>query len=660
MFAGAHREAKRIIPLLLAVCVVAVGAYFVGMNTVSQILRADAESVATRWSEYVVRISPTIQSVTEGTGSIDAATAAFLERQRPDAIEQYRVYDVEGDPRWKSGDETLVSDLARRPFMRSEAAADVIASGEPRAAIAAEQHGGETRRVSQIFLPLERQGRTIGVFEVIGDMTVQWRSLQHELENLFIQCLGLIVVAFMLPGFLYLRRSGQLESAAERLQRTAAYDELTGALNRSTFTKLVEHELGTAFSRDQAVAMHFIDLDRFKDVNDTRGHVVGDEVLSLAAARLRKLLGTRERLARLGGDEFAICQPYYRNNPHAATELAETIVRELGRPFELAEAKIQIGASVGYARYPRDGGTVSALVRAADIALYKAKESNRGIAIAFDPSMEMERQARQGIEFRLRDALAENGFELNFQPLYDAEDGGLRGFEALLRLNDEDGRPISPTKFIPVAEEIGLIGDIGAWVLRESCRTARDWPEPISVSVNLSPAQFQSHDMPDLIRTTLRETGLPAERLEIEVTESLLITETGKVFAELMAIKSMGVSIALDDFGTGYSSLSYLWQFPFDKLKVDKSFMTDLAVSGSKSREILSTIVALGRVLDLKITAEGVETEEQAEVLRNLECDLVQGFLYGRPMKAVDVAATLIQSAPLLEAVGDGRKAATA
>jgi EAL domain-containing protein (putative c-di-GMP-specific phosphodiesterase class I) len=247
----------------------------------------------------------------------------------------------------------------------------------------------------------------------------------------------------------------------------------------------------------------------------------------------------------------------------------------------------------------------------------------------------------------LRQALVNSEFEINFQPLYETSSDKLRGFEALLRLQDDDGKPIPPSEFIPIAEEIGLISDIGNWVLRESCRMAKQWPDDLVVAVNLSPAQFGSNSMADNVTDVLEWSGLPARRLELEVTESLLITDTEKVLAELMAIKALGVSIALDDFGTGYSSLSYLWRFPFDKLKVDKSFMSDVAVEGSKSREILATIIALGRVLDLKVTAEGVETEEQAEVLRELDCDLVQGYLFGRPMRAIDVAATVIRSADL-------------
>jgi EAL domain-containing protein (putative c-di-GMP-specific phosphodiesterase class I) len=226
----------------------------------------------------------------------------------------------------------------------------------------------------------------------------------------------------------------------------------------------------------------------------------------------------------------------------------------------------------------------------------------------------------------------------------EAAGGRLKGFEALLRLNDEDGRPIPPSEFIPVAEEVGLIAEIGIWVLREACRVAREWPDELFVAVNLSPAQFAQPGMANRVRDALDWSGLKPRRLELEVTESLLITESDKVLRELKALKALGASLALDDFGTGYSSLSYVWRFPFDKLKVDRSFMADLTSPGAKSREILSTIIALGRVLNLRITAEGVETEAQAAVLRELNCDLMQGYLVGRPQPTTDVAATIIRA----------------
>jgi EAL domain-containing protein (putative c-di-GMP-specific phosphodiesterase class I) len=259
--------------------------------------------------------------------------------------------------------------------------------------------------------------------------------------------------------------------------------------------------------------------------------------------------------------------------------------------------------------------------------------------------MESERQSRLDLEARLRAALAEREFTLNFQPFFEHATGRLEGFEALLRLSDNDGKPIAPEVFIPIAEEIGLIGEIGEWVIREACGVAADWPDDLIVAVNMSPMQFQDEDIVDTVAGALRESGLPARRLELEVTETILIANTERVLKVLRRLKEVGVSIALDDFGTGYSSLSYLWRFPFDKLKVDKSFMAELGQPDSRTMEVLNTIIALGKVLNMRVAAEGVETEEQSALLKRLACDLVQGFLFGRPMPVADIAATILNNA---------------
>jgi predicted signal transduction protein with EAL and GGDEF domain len=319
-------------------------------------------------------------------------------------------------------------------------------------------------------------------------------------------------------------------------------------------------------------------------------------------------------------------------------------VAALTPPFRVGGQYVQLGASIGTASYPFAARESAELMRAADIALHYAKLHAKGRAVAFNPSMDAERQNRYRIDMRLRAALVNDDFELYFQPISETATGRLRGFEALLRLADEDGVPIPPAEFIPVAEETGLIGEIGAWVLREACRVAQQWPDELFVAVNLSPAQFARGDIVKLIGDTVARSGLDPRRLELEVTEGLLISDSETVLSELERIKAIGIKLALDDFGTGYSSLSYLWRFPFDKLKVDRSFMLDLATPGSKSRDIVATIIALGRVLNLTVIAEGVETAAQAATLRSLNCDLVQGYLFGRPQPATEVAATILRA----------------
>ena len=630
-----------VLPLAIVIIVLTTGALFVGNNALWGMLQADTEAKAKSWGEYVVNRVPRLDRILDGSEPMEIAAAYLWGRSDTGTMQRFRIFDKNGYERIDSSQSDFRPLGDTSPATRNKIAARVLETDKTVFEFAELEVDGATTYTARTLLPLIKAGEKIGVLEVISDETTSWMSLQTQFRKVALEIAGLVLLAFLLPGILYLRRTGQLEFAANRLQHTADYDALTGTFNRAAFTGLLREQINATSAGGTMVAVHFIDLDRFKNVNDGLGHNVGDQVLSSTAQRLRRLLGTREQLARLGADEFAIMQPYHAQVPEAVDHLARDIAREMARPFYIDGAEIQMGASVGYACSPTHGTSVDDLMRAADIALAHAKETAGGGAVPFNPSMEAQRQHRQYIEARLRHALSHHQFEVHYQPLYGVDGEALRGFEALLRLKDDDGKPISPEIFIPIAEEIGLIGAIGQWVLTQSARTAREWPDDLVVSVNLSPIQFQSHDMPSVVKQVLKQTGLPARRLELEVTESVLITDTDKVLTALREIKALGVSVALDDFGTGYSSLGYLWSFPFDKLKVDKSFMTDLTVDGSKSREILATIVALGKVLDLKVTAEGVETKEQAEVLRSLDCDLVQGFLYGRPLDADALAALL-------------------
>lgn len=643
MVVVAPKNLWRFVPLAAATIVVGVGAYIVGNNAVHDMQRSHAEYVAKTFAHHLLEEIPDLGDLIEGRRPPEMVAATIGAVKPIGTIVYFQVFDQNGvlraDPHLAQQGFVISPDLDTR----NPKAAEVLATNHIQFSLKEGDGASRPRYYSDILIPLVDGPRTIGVLSVLSDETESWPDLFEQFRTVLLQVAALILVAFGIPLVMYLQKNGQLVKAAHRLRQTTQYDELTGCLNRPTFTRIMQDLIDNAGAKGLSVALHIIDLDRFNDVNESLGHDTGDEVLKAAAQRLRKLMGTRERIARLGADEFAICQPYYVNSPQVVTDLANDIVRAMGKPFEIGDRKVQIGASAGYAHHPRDGKTVAELIRAADIAVHKAKDSARGKAVAFDSSMETERHRRQSIEARMREALVENGFDIHFQPLYETATERLRGFEALLRLQAHDGTPISPAEFIPIAEEVGLIGDIGTWVLRESCRMAKQWPDDLVVSVNLSPAQFAGTNIADHVRDVLNWSGLPPYRLELEVTESVLITDTDNVLRALHAIKGLGVSVALDDFGTGYSSLSYLWRFPFDKLKVDKSFMTDLATVGSKSREILSTIIALGRVLDLKVTAEGVETEQQAAVLRELNCDLVQGYLYGRPMRAVDVAAVLLR-----------------
>jgi diguanylate cyclase (GGDEF)-like protein len=413
-----------------------------------------------------------------------------------------------------------------------------------------------------------------------------------------------------------------------RIQYLARHDALTDLPNRVQF--LDEMALTeAAIERGEKAAVLYIDLDHFKQVNDTLGHSIGDELIKQAGVRLWGTTRECDVLARLGGDEFALILRQVESEADAA-RVADRIIKVIASPFRIGEHQIDIGASVGIAMAPGDGDRSETLLKNADMALYKAKADGRSTYHFFESGMDAELQQRRAIEAGLRSALARKELRLVFQPLLGLATNSVTCVEALLRW-DHDGRTISPTEFIPIAEETGLIVPIGEWVLREACQFAATWPGTARIAVNLSAMQFRNRDLVQSVRSALAEADLPPTRLELEITESLLLAENEQVLATLHQLRALGVRISMDDFGTGYSSLSYLRSFPFDKIKIDRSFMRDLS-RRSDSLAIIKAVIGLGQSLGMAVTAEGVETQEQLDLVRNNGCDEVQGFLFSPPL----------------------------
>jgi len=429
--------------------------------------------------------------------------------------------------------------------------------------------------------------------------------------------------------------------AQAQISYMAHHDALTGLVNRAQLVEKLEKVLAVLPLKGGSLAVHFIDLDRFKKVNDTLGHDGGDFLLRTVAERLRSVTRVDDIVARLGGDEFVVVQSSVSSKDQAE-DLAWRLISAVTAPIKLREQSIIATASVGVALAPADGTDPERLLKSADLALYKAKADGRNCIRFFVPEMDAELHARSKLETIIRDAVLHDRFELHYQPLFEMSERRLLGFEALIRLPMEDGTLIPPLEFIPVAEELGLIDKIGAWVLREACRTAANWPENLTVAVNLSPAQFLAGRVSDIVAAALKEAGLAANRLELEITETLLLGNSAAIMAELQTLKAMGVAIVMDDFGTGYSSLSYLWRFPFDKIKIDRSFMQGFDGSGREAKTVVKTIIALGRELNMRVTVEGVETATQAGFLDKVDGDQAQGFFFGRPIPASDVGANIL------------------
>src|SRR5262245_7352786 len=425
------------------------------------------------------------------------------------------------------------------------------------------------------------------------------------------------------------------QKAQEQIAHMARHDALTDLPNRVLLRERLEHELKRV-KRGECLAMLCLDLDHFKSVNDTLGHPVGDELLKIVADRLRGCTREPDTIARLGGDEFAIIMTQFQQ-PSDAAVLAKRIRDSIIKPYQIDGHQIVSDISIGVSIAPIDGLEPDRLMKNADLALYGAKSEGRGTYRFFEQEMDTRMKARRDLEMDLRNALPRKELELYYQPLVNLETNEITAFEALLRWKHPVRGMISPADFIPIAEETGLIIPIGDWVLATACRETVGWPEKVKVAVNLSPAQLKSRNLVKVVKDALAESGLAASRLQLEITESLLMQNTFATLATLHELRKLGVQIAMDDFGTGYSSLSYLRSFPFDKIKIDRSFIQDLS-NGAEPLAIVNAVAGLAKCLNMISTAEGVETQQQFEALQAVGCTEMQGYLFSKARPAGEVS----------------------
>jgi len=429
----------------------------------------------------------------------------------------------------------------------------------------------------------------------------------------------------------------EMRRSQAEIARLANFDSLTGLANRIQMMATLEQTLAGRHGMPGECALCLIDLDRFKEVNDTMGHPAGDALLRQVAQRLLRLVQSGGKVGRLGGDEFKIVLPGL-TEPRDITKLAQSIIHAISQPYSIDGSQIVIGASIGIALAPADGTNAETLIRNADLALYAAKAEGRGVFRYYVPAMHADAEDRRQLEQDLRHAIVTGGLHLDYQPVVSASTERIAGFEALIRWNHPERGAISPSLFIPIAEEAGLIGVIGEWVMRTACADAAKWPEGTRVAVNVSPIQFAHPGLPSLIMSALANAGLSASRLELEITENVFLADGANTDDMFAALKNIGVRLALDDFGTGYSALGYLKTAPFDKIKIDQSFVRGAAIKGSRNAAIVKSIVSLAEALGMDTTAEGAETMDELALIRSLGCSHVQGYVYGRP---VDAATTL-------------------
>jgi diguanylate cyclase (GGDEF)-like protein len=430
--------------------------------------------------------------------------------------------------------------------------------------------------------------------------------------------------------------------AEERIAHMAGHDALTDLPNRTLLRERLEHELKRV-KRGECLAVLCLDLDHFKSVNDTLGHPIGDGLLKVVADRLRGCTREPDTIARLGGDEFAIIMTSMQQ-PTDAAALCKRVRDSIAKPYHIDGHQIVADISIGISVAPIDATEPDQLLKNADMALYGAKADGRGTYRFFEPEMDARMKARRELEMDLRKALLNEEFELYYQPLVNLQSNEISAFEALLRWHHPIRGLISPAEFIPVAEETGLIIPLGEWVLRKACEETANWPADVKVAVNLSPSQLKSRNVVQMVTSALTDSGMAGSRLQLEITESVLMQNTFATLATLHELRKLGVQIAMDDFGTGYSSLSYLRSFPFDKIKIDRSFIEDLA-NGAEPLAIVHAVAGLAKCLNMISTAEGVETQQQLEQLQSVGCTEMQGYLFSRARPAAEIVQLFMPQA---------------
>jgi diguanylate cyclase (GGDEF)-like protein len=636
-----NAERRQVAIFAICITLAVVGGMFLCQFLSGKMLRENAQGTSSQWVSLAVARYPDVLSLLSDA-SPSVQTRHFLDdASQVGDIYRLRIWDATGRLVFKS-ERTAFADMPAN----GKRVAEALVSGS----IFDDVHAGSPPRNEpfyvESFIPVKKNGAVVGVFEIYLDQTDDEILYKKSLFLTEIIIGALVLLAGGIPGYGLYRQMLKLRDSRAETLFLSENDSLTGLPNRNRLNDAAKRALALSRRTKRRVAALMIDLDRFKDINNDFGQAAGDKVLKAAAKRLRSSIPEEDIVARFGGDEFVVLQ-IGMHQPNGASSLADRLTRVLAEPYLIDGSELACRASIGIALSSQDEEDLDALVACADAALFKAKASGRNSVSFFEPGMDAKIRERRDIEAGIRRALAADLFQLAYQPLYSFHDGRLLGFEALLRW-PEGWPPQSPVEFIPVAEESGLINSIGVWALETACRTAANWAHPLMVAVNLSPVQFRDGNIVSIVKRALESSGLHPERLELEVTESLWIHDSDSVINQLRRLRGLGVSIALDDFGTGYSSLAYLWKFPFNTVKIDQSFVRGME-NEPKAAAIVHTITSLGKVLDLTITAEGVETPEQARILKEAGCDQAQGFLFGRPLPAL--AATALANSERIVAI---------
>jgi diguanylate cyclase (GGDEF)-like protein len=642
---------------LLAGLVLLAGATLVLVDvTVDRLLRDDAEMVASAWKRHVSLNLPDLPAIAAGAEP-SPQSAAFLAVHRHGLrIVRYEICDVAGHTKF-------ASDQVEGQWHPANATVDPIVvdiatSLQPHILLESSDMETLPAVYAVAYQPIMARGEIAGVLKIFIDQSEKHAKFDRWLSAVGVSIAVLIGLAFGVPAIVLRVRSQEKEAAEQnagflaierkvaqvRSEFLAQRDELTRLMNRPTLLARLTKRLARLEESSHWLAIHNIDIDQLRRINDEHGYDIGDGMIRAVAETLSGAIGECDLVGRISGNGFLVIQDEIER-PSDALRFAGRLKDALSRPFVVKGVDLHCGVSIGLAIAPTHGTSAETLLHSSELALTSAQAPGvRDDVCLFEVGMEEQIRRRHELETLVQEAAAGESFELHFQPVVNAQDGVPIYFEALLRLPRPDGSFVPPSVFVPIAEDLGLINAIGAWALNRACTAAASWPQPLGVAVNLSPAQFASADLCGIVSAALARSGLDPRRLELEITEGLLLSDTESVLQQLQALKATGVTTAMDDFGTGYSSLGYLWRFPFDKIKIDRSFMIGWEAKDRHIAHILRTIVTLGHTLDMLVTAEGVEAADQASLLRDLSCDFLQGYHFSRPLPEAEVLPYLLRS----------------
>ncbi|MFD1158833.1 bifunctional diguanylate cyclase/phosphodiesterase [Roseovarius aestuarii] len=620
---------------LLLVCVmtgvITYGVHRLINTAITTAIKSEAIQEANKWAKYINATSPDLSKMLDD-GTLTPEQSEIVQAAIDyNNVYSFMIFDLQGRLIFES-DEGVLVDPRNQAF--SEEAQGVIQSGEPNVSLIERQSYSTLPDVFiNALVPVYgTNDKMIGAIHLFMDKSDQ-AALFHQFLNWLGNLLPILcALLYSIPSLAFVLKREQSNAKTRHVNHLSRFDHLTGALNRHTMSAEAKKRFALCPANEH-IGVMFLDIDKFKTINDENGHEFGDACLHNVASILMGNVRATDLVGRMGGDEFVVAMP---DTTHEELErIGKRMLSDARKPFEYKGRTIRSSISIGYRLSP-NGETPQTALHCADLALYHAKANGRDAMVEYFPELDVALNRRREIEATMREALVNKRFETVFQPITNPKDNSVIGFEALLRLTSESGEQIPPTEFIPIAEETGLIHELGLQTLRNAIKTALNWPSHVFLSVNMSPRQFDRDDLIEKISAILTELNFPAHRLELEVTESLLMENELRVSEHLADLRHLGISIAMDDFGTGYSSLGYLWKYEFNKLKIDKVFLEGYDFDGERYREIIETIVVLGHKMGMQVTIEGVEDERHTDMLQSLGCDQYQGFLFGKPMAAVE------------------------